>query len=996
MKSSPANYHRLAKSQVGKTQRALLMFKPDAVALGQCAMGMRLLAQKLQEAKVNFRFVAPQLLAATPSFINAFYAEHVEKSWYGKRLLPFMTGTHSDPLVKQAPLLTAVIEAETRDMDLFQLLRQDHIIGPTNPERQLLGLERDEHRTGQIMQSVRYLLTLGSGARLYLLHRQDHTPMYNRLHCSANEADAAVELLLSYGTLQSLADFYTDGALSALLAEWKTKADAAPVASMSIPLWRSLEENQSPVLLQGFAKAGFDYRNFGENELRRLIFEVHQLLPLLGRLDQNFTVNAGDRVPQSLLETEIFPPEKPRAVLIGISGTPGSGKTTIANALMGKLGLTSAVHVTTYKAEAEASVSEEYLYLPEEAFMEGLAQGELVGISRFREWGKYYSVLKSSLDDLAARGGTGVLVCGANTLAYVREHVRDSNIVFRTLFVCPPDLAEAKSRMQGRGRPGDEERYAEHRSVGQRILGRSGEFDLVVPNDNLETAVGLAAQYVEKTIAGETLETARPPAEIITPRQMVIEYLWGRLFETFRTTYDRIQTNSLESIRRSARKLYREELKRFLTEVRKETQNLSHLSKADEGVVENVTDHTLDVFASAVLGSQPAQAVTRSAESLGRLAVHGSPPRVADNLEKIRKLSESIPLQDRIIIAILHDLGKPKGYLLHHIYSDQLIERYGLMDATPSIPAQRKTLIKMAIKYHLALGCLAFSVFTLVTSGNMFSDPELREVLANHDGSVNLERVRTFLDYLLYITIADVAGRPGKRGIRNLLIEAYSKWHERLRRLAAENRASYDNFLAAMLKNAPQHNLERLSGKTASADVEMDRREEGWAYHDQILIKARDRALQEGIFDRKDWQFLLNNLQYITDEWYTPLSFLARVDSRAGTVSETILDETNPNLLKFYIFSLRIGRENIPDLGPGNTFALAFTGFGGDYITRLSSMKASALELDRIMRKAQGFGREGEDIYFTDREGRKIEDVKITLSHAPAESVMTVHFKNLS
>jgi guanylate kinase len=173
------------------------------------------------------------------------------------------------------------------------------------------------------------------------------------------------------------------------------------------------------------------------------------------------------------------------APLIIVSGPSGSGKSTVIRRLLaeGGLPLRLSVSATTRMPRSGERDGVDYHFWKQERFREHVKAGA------FLEWaevhGQCYGTLREEVDPYRARG-TGVLldidVQGAS-------QVRRSYPGSCSIFLRAPSWPEYERRLRARGTE-DEAAIARRLATARRELERVGEYDHVIINDDLATAVG--------------------------------------------------------------------------------------------------------------------------------------------------------------------------------------------------------------------------------------------------------------------------------------------------------------------------------------------------------------------------------------------------------------------------------------------------------------------------------------------------------------------------
>jgi len=209
-----------------KAQRAFLMCKPDAVSRGLALDIMRAVSAKLAERGIPHRIVAPKLFNITPDIAKAFYPELKDELF--ARVAPYITGSHPDSRVYQAPVVPFIVEAYCDD--LISILRSDDFIGPTKIDGKVLSA--DPTRTEKLKKSIRYKFTVERNIAQIPF---EHGPLMNCVHCSGNASDALREIGIIYSQ-DELKEYYEPSALDAVFQRTDDPIAHLRGNTLSLPL----------------------------------------------------------------------------------------------------------------------------------------------------------------------------------------------------------------------------------------------------------------------------------------------------------------------------------------------------------------------------------------------------------------------------------------------------------------------------------------------------------------------------------------------------------------------------------------------------------------------------------------------------------------------------------------------------------------------------------------------------------------------------------------
>jgi guanylate kinase len=188
-----------------------------------------------------------------------------------------------------------------------------------------------------------------------------------------------------------------------------------------------------------------------------------------------------------------------RGKLIVISAPSGSGKTTIANALLRRHPeFMFSVSATTRAKRPNEKHGKHYYFLTKEEFKQAIEKNELV------EWeeiyGNYYGTLKHVVDGALTQGKIVLFDVDVNGgLSIKKQYPEDAVLIF----IKPPSLEDLKRRLQRRNTEDDVQ--LKHRL--DRVpmeLDRGLLYDYSVVNDDLNKAIDEVDEIVIKAIHSVT------------------------------------------------------------------------------------------------------------------------------------------------------------------------------------------------------------------------------------------------------------------------------------------------------------------------------------------------------------------------------------------------------------------------------------------------------------------------------------------------------------
>ncbi len=186
--------------------------------------------------------------------------------------------------------------------------------------------------------------------------------------------------------------------------------------------------------------------------------------------------------------------------LIIVTAPSGAGKTTIVHHLIGTYDrLAFSVSATTRPKRKNEVEGKDYYFIPVGKFKSLIAEGA------FLEWeevyeNQFYGTLKSEVERLWADGKHVIFdidVKGALNLKTVHP---DRTL---TIFVKPPTPGSLAKRLRGR-KSESEESLQKRIEKANYELSFEKKFDIVLVNDDLETALNEAEWIMEKYVFEET------------------------------------------------------------------------------------------------------------------------------------------------------------------------------------------------------------------------------------------------------------------------------------------------------------------------------------------------------------------------------------------------------------------------------------------------------------------------------------------------------------
>lgn len=179
--------------------------------------------------------------------------------------------------------------------------------------------------------------------------------------------------------------------------------------------------------------------------------------------------------------------------LIIVAGPSGSGKSTIVARMVKDSGLPLrlSVSATTRAPRPYERNGVHYWFWTREQFQQQVKAGA------FLEWaevnGEFYGTLRSEVDDYRRRGIGVLLDIDVQGAAQVRACYAEC----LSIFIRTSSDEDYERRLRQRGTE-NEEQIARRLATARRELQRIHEFDCVVVNDDLESAVGQVRDLIAK------------------------------------------------------------------------------------------------------------------------------------------------------------------------------------------------------------------------------------------------------------------------------------------------------------------------------------------------------------------------------------------------------------------------------------------------------------------------------------------------------------------
>ena len=189
-----------------------------------------------------------------------------------------------------------------------------------------------------------------------------------------------------------------------------------------------------------------------------------------------------------------------RGLLIVLSGPSGGGKGTVRKAIFDSEAndFQYSISMTTRKKRIGEVEGVDYYFREREEFEQLIASGEMLEYAEYV--GNYYGTPLSYVQKTLDQGKDVFLEIEVQGAQQVKEKVPDGVFIFLT----PPDLAELRSRITGRGTDAPDV-IDERMRIAREEIEMMALYDYAVVNDE----VPLAVKRIKEIIASEHFRVER-------------------------------------------------------------------------------------------------------------------------------------------------------------------------------------------------------------------------------------------------------------------------------------------------------------------------------------------------------------------------------------------------------------------------------------------------------------------------------------------------------
>lgn len=133
-------------------------------------------------------------------------------------------------------------------------------------------------------------------------------------------------------------------------------------------------------------------------------------------------------------------------MILTISGSPGTGKTTLMKGILGLRKDAKLLPNVTTRTRRPSDLPGDYLYVTEPRFQEMLERGELLGV--FPTHGSKYAIYKPAFDEALKSGGNFLVGRRFLDLQVLHDYAPGKLL---SVFLCAPEESTLRCRLQSRG-----------------------------------------------------------------------------------------------------------------------------------------------------------------------------------------------------------------------------------------------------------------------------------------------------------------------------------------------------------------------------------------------------------------------------------------------------------------------------------------------------------------------------------------------------------------
>lgn len=178
--------------------------------------------------------------------------------------------------------------------------------------------------------------------------------------------------------------------------------------------------------------------------------------------------------------------------LILFSGPSGVGKDTLLDVLYKKMPeLVQSVSATTRKMRENEVNGKDYYFISKDEFESMINSGNILEYTQYGS--NLYGTPKKPIDDWLKEGKSVILKIEVHGATKIKELYKDSIAIF----ILPPSIEILEQRLRKRGTENEED-LRKRMEIAVSEIERSSDYDYVIYNDNLETAVDEIVEILKK------------------------------------------------------------------------------------------------------------------------------------------------------------------------------------------------------------------------------------------------------------------------------------------------------------------------------------------------------------------------------------------------------------------------------------------------------------------------------------------------------------------
>ncbi|SEM05525.1 guanylate kinase [bacterium A37T11] len=180
--------------------------------------------------------------------------------------------------------------------------------------------------------------------------------------------------------------------------------------------------------------------------------------------------------------------------LVIFSAPSGAGKTTIVKHLLGKYGekIAFSISASTRQPRSGEVNGVDYYFISKEEFLHRIAHKEFAEFEEVYS-GTFYGTLRSEIERIWEAGKHVIFDIDVEGGLHLKRIYKKDALA---IFVQPPSLEVLAERLYGRGTDSPE-KLKERIAKADRELAYANKFDVILKNDDLDTACSEAEQLLE-------------------------------------------------------------------------------------------------------------------------------------------------------------------------------------------------------------------------------------------------------------------------------------------------------------------------------------------------------------------------------------------------------------------------------------------------------------------------------------------------------------------